>query len=203
MIRRYISAVACLLGSTTRRRRSALLTWGGLIGVRPPTPSDRIQGLWRDVGTVRPHDRAAVDEVPSKEVRGLERLEHGAFEPLRKVDSVFGTVVEDHAQPEATMMFSLDDAWEECHGFFSDSGALQAAAPPSFSPNSPRVQRDAPEPSSECVERHGVKQFRRQSDHRRTRTWPAGRSIQRGNAPVRVPSSICGSQCRKRLRRSA
>src|SRR4029077_3132350 len=102
------------------------------LSARPPTPADRVQGLWGDVGTVRPDNRAAVDEVPCKELGDFERLNHRPLKPLGKVDRVLGSIVEDHTQAEATSVLGLDDARKKFHGFFSGSGAMLSSGCPAF-----------------------------------------------------------------------
>jgi hypothetical protein len=99
---------------------------------RPSTPGDRVEGLWRDVGAVRPDDRATVYEVAREEFGGLENLEHRAIEPLAEVDRILGAVVEDHTHAEATLVFRLYNARKECHGVFSDSGAMLSSGCPAF-----------------------------------------------------------------------
>ena len=94
--------------------------------------SDVIQGLGRDVGTVRPHHSTPVDEETSKERGVFERLEHGSVEPLGTIDRVFRSVVEHHMEPERTTGLGTNDGGQELHGLFSTKGSIASSVCPAF-----------------------------------------------------------------------
>jgi hypothetical protein len=89
-----------------------LTTTAGTLSHRPRLPVRPrprrvilVESLGSDAGAVRPRDRATVEEEVAEAVRGLQRLEYRTFQPLAKIDRLFGVVVERHVDAIAATVF--------------------------------------------------------------------------------------------------
>src|SRR5271157_2696874 len=89
------------------RASTRLLSQRLQLPVRPPSRLPiLVESLGGDVGAVRPRDRATVEKETSEAVRGLQRLEYGTFQPLAKINNLFGVVVERHMDAIAATVLS-------------------------------------------------------------------------------------------------
>ena len=89
--------VLCPLLSGGSRRRVRL-------SVRTVRYRSGIQCFRRHISTVRPDDRATLNEEPGKVARFLQRLKYDSLQPTFEIHSGFHGVVEDEMDPESASM---------------------------------------------------------------------------------------------------